>query len=292
VIYKANKALALAPNSRVKHINLASVMLGNGLTDPYLQMASVPDYACGGPYPIYDDPEGPECMALRAKVPTCQRLIKSCYQFKSKLTCVPAIFYCNSQIFGSVMQNTGLNPYDVRTPCNKEENGDLCYSQMGWIDTYLNQPSVKAELGVNPERKFATCNMAVNQAFTLSGDWTNSALLLTELVNDGVRLLVYVGNADLLCNYMGNELWLGEFDTQFLEEFKQSKSVPWFAWGSSRIAGEVRSAGGGGSRAGNVTFVNIYEAGHMAPFNQPEASLDLITRWVMDIPLLLEQQQS
>jgi hypothetical protein len=66
---------------------------------------------------------------------------------------------------------------------------------MGWVDTYLNQPSVKAELGVNPERKFITCNMEVNQAFTFSGDWSNSALLLPELVNDGVRLLVYAGNA-------------------------------------------------------------------------------------------------
>ena len=40
-----------------------------------------------------------------------------------------------------------------------------------------------------------------------------------------------------------------------------TKSAPWYAWGSSRVAGEVRSAGGGGYRAGNVTFVNIYEAG-------------------------------
>lgn len=66
---------------------------------------------------------------------------------------------------------------------------------MGWVDTYLNQPSIKAELGVSPETKFATCNMEVNQAFTLGGDWSNSALLLPELVNGGVRLLVYAGNA-------------------------------------------------------------------------------------------------
>jgi len=267
-------------------------MLANGLTDPNVQLGSVPDYACNGPYPIYDDPEGPECMALRAKVPTCQNLIKTCYQFKSRFTCVPAIVYCNSQIFAPVIQTTNINPYDVRIPCNKEENGELCYAQMGWVDTYLNQPSVKAELGVSPDRVFTTCNMEVNQAFTFGGDWSNSALLLPELVNDGVRLLVYAGNADLLCNYMGNERWLGELDTQFLEEFKQTKSTPWFASGSERIAGEVRSAGGGGSSAGNVTFVNIFEAGHMAPLNQPEAAVDLITRWIMDIPLLLEPSQA
>ena len=104
VIYKANKDMALAPNSRVKHINLASVMLGNGLTDPYAQLSSVPDYACGGPYPIYDDPEGPECMALRTKLPTCQRLIKTCYLFHSRFTCVPANVYCNTQIFAPLIR--------------------------------------------------------------------------------------------------------------------------------------------------------------------------------------------
>ena len=108
VIYKENKNLALAPNSRVKHINLASVMLGNGLTDPDVQLGSVPDYACNGPYPIYDNPEGPECMALRAKVPTCQRLIKTCYQFKSRFTCVPANIYCNTQIFVPVIRASFL----------------------------------------------------------------------------------------------------------------------------------------------------------------------------------------
>ena len=116
VIHKANKDLALAPNSRVKHINLASVMLGNGLTDPYAQLGSVPDYVCDGPYPIYDDPEGPECMALRAKVPTCQRLIKTCYQFHSRLTCAPANIYCNTQIFASVIRASSfVRPHKVNS---------------------------------------------------------------------------------------------------------------------------------------------------------------------------------
>lgn len=104
VIYKKNKELAAAPNPKLARINLASVILANGITDPYIQMASVPDYACNGPYPIYDDPEGPQCVALRTKVPTCQRLIKSCYDYGSRLTCVPAALYCWSQLFGPLQR--------------------------------------------------------------------------------------------------------------------------------------------------------------------------------------------
>jgi cathepsin A (carboxypeptidase C) len=67
---------------------------------------------------------------------------------------------------------------------------------MSWIENWLNNPEIKTTLGVDPEREFASCNMEVNQAFTANGDGAhNSAALLPELVNDGVRLLVYAGNA-------------------------------------------------------------------------------------------------
>lgn len=104
IIFKANNDLKAAPNPKLKHINLSSVVLANGLTDPYIQMGSVADYVCDGPYPVYDDPQGPQCTALRSKIPTCQRLIKACYNYNSRFTCVPAVAYCNSQLFGPLMR--------------------------------------------------------------------------------------------------------------------------------------------------------------------------------------------
>jgi carboxypeptidase C (cathepsin A) len=287
VIHKANKELVLKPNAAVKKINLASVVLANGLTDPFIQMASVPDYACDGPYPMFSDPDGPECQSLRAKVPTCQRLIKSCYEYGSRFTCVPAALYCNAQLIGP-LQQTGRNLYDVRKSCDRSKDGDLCYKQMTWIDTWMNSAANKAALGVNPDIKFQSCNMQVNQGFLFQGDGMhNSALLLPELVNDGVRLLVYAGNADSMCNYIGNERWVDALETKFSKEFQKSTPLPWVTIEDSRVAGLVRSAGGGGETAGNVTFVTVYEAGHMVPFDQPEAALDMFTRWVSDVPLTL-----
>ena len=65
-----------------------------------------------------------------------------------------------------------------------------------------DQKHMKA-LGVDPSRKFQSCNMQVNQAFAMQGDGAhNSAALLPDLVEDGVRLLVYAGNADMMCNFM------------------------------------------------------------------------------------------
>jgi hypothetical protein len=45
--------------------------------------------------------------------------------------------------------------------------------------------------------------MQVNQAFFFQGDGMhNSAILLPELLEDGIRLLVYAGNADGMCNFI------------------------------------------------------------------------------------------
>jgi cathepsin A (carboxypeptidase C) len=119
-------------------------------------MAAVADYACDGPYPMYSDPNGPECQSLRTKIPTCQRLINSCYEYGSRFTCVPAALYCNTQLFGPLQRSdpillwataagltssaeTGLNLYDVRKTCDrsKDKDGPLCYKQMEWVEVRL-----------------------------------------------------------------------------------------------------------------------------------------------------------
>ncbi|KAG8993533.1 hypothetical protein FRB94_010711 [Tulasnella sp. JGI-2019a] len=287
-IHKHNKEIKLSrSDARTKRINLSSILIGNGLTEPKTQMGTVPKQACDGPYPIYDDPEGPECTSLRSKVPTCQRLIQSCYDYNSRFTCVPAGIYCNSALFSGIQQ-LGLNPYDTRRKCDRREDkdGPLCYPQMADIETYLNNKTIKNELGVASSTEFASCNMNVNQAFFTQGDGVkNSAALLPEMLSEGVRLLIYAGNADFMCNAIGNLEWMEKLENPFLEEFNNNGLVPWQLLKSGKVAGMVKSAGGGGFSAGNYTYVVIHEAGHMVPYDQPEASLDLFVRWLTNVPL-------
>jgi cathepsin A (carboxypeptidase C) len=93
----------------------------------------------------------------------------------------------------------------------------------------------------------------------------------------------------------GNERWLEELETVFHKEFASAKTEPWITIESATKAGTVRSAGGSGKTAGNVTFVTVYEAGsvvlciyhtplplltlassfirHMVPYDQPDVAL-------------------
>lgn len=143
----------------------------------------------------------------------------------------------------------------------------------------MNNATVKAQLGVDPARNFSGGSPSVYLDFRATGDaLRNSAPLLTNLLNNGIRLLVYAGNAgmsgrsgqiflvlsghiDSVCNYIGNERWLENLESVFQEEFLAVKPIPWITEDSQQVVGTVRSAGGDGFTAGNVTFVVVHEAG-------------------------------
>jgi carboxypeptidase C (cathepsin A) len=54
-------------------------------------------------------------------------------------------------------------------------------------------------------------NMDVYNDFALTGDWMRSSLPNLEMViNAGVRTVIYDGDADYICNYMGVEAMVRE----------------------------------------------------------------------------------
>jgi cathepsin A (carboxypeptidase C) len=85
VIRKKNQEQPFAPSPSRLRINLDSIIIGNGLTDPYVQFGSIPDFACTGPYPVFEG-NSFQCSSLYSKASTCQSLTKACYNFNSRLT--------------------------------------------------------------------------------------------------------------------------------------------------------------------------------------------------------------
>jgi len=92
-------------------INLASVILANGITDPYSQYPSIADYVCEGPYSdVFGGIDSPECGYVKSKAPVCQRLIEECYKAPTKKNCVQAHEYCSSEIEGPLLGLSTLFP--------------------------------------------------------------------------------------------------------------------------------------------------------------------------------------
>jgi len=287
-IHEKNQALQSSRfvntnNMAPKHIQLASVMLGNGLTEPQTQFASVPDYACKGKYAIFEE-DSPTCTKLYSKASTCASLIGSCYSSNSRFTCLPAALYCWSGLYTDAQQS-GLNLYDVRRKCDRAEDkdGPLCYRGLQDMERYMNMPSTKKAYGVPASLEFKSCNMEINQGFMMQGDSThNSAEVLPQLIADGVRVLVYAGEADFMCNAIGNERWLMKLEQPYHAELEKTKATKWIA-GDKSEAGYVRAAGKG---FGNVAYVRVANAGHMVPLDVPGPALEMVEAWLSNKALV------
>ncbi|GAA96604.1 uncharacterized protein L969DRAFT_88032 [Mixia osmundae IAM 14324] len=280
-IHKKNLELTKGLRSAAasnRRINLDTVMIGNGLTDALYQMPAVETYGCEEKSLFSPS----TCESLKSKGQTCAKLVQACRDSGSRFRCIPANLYCWSNMYGP-FQDTGLNPYDVRKKCDRNgEDGPLCYKEMQWIEVFLNKPETKKALGVPTKLEFQSCNMDVNRAFQFQGDsMFDAGALLVPLLKDGIRVIEYDGVEDFMCNWVGNEIWMNHLESPFTKEFAASKAKS-FVTLEGKKAGTVRQAGPG---AGNYTFVRLFDAGHMVPFNLPAESLDMFNRWLANIPL-------
>ncbi|EPY51462.1 vacuolar carboxypeptidase Y [Schizosaccharomyces cryophilus OY26] len=262
----ANDFVATGYEHQKSYINLKGVAIGNGLTDPLIQYYYYGKMACENSYgPIMPQEQ---CDRITNAYGTCSKLITACYQTGFTPICIGASLYCNNAMMGP-FQQTGLNVYDIREKCHDPEN--MCYSETGAIEEYLNQEDVVEALGV--EQGFKGCNMEVNLGFLFKGDWMRKTFRedVTAILEEGLPVLIYAGDADYICNHMGNEAWADALEWSGHREFYETDLAPWSPAGSEAGRGKTYK---------NFSYLRIYEAGHMVPFNQPEASLEMLNQWL------------
>lgn len=261
-------ATEILRHKETNSFNLTSVLIGNGLTDPLRQYEYYQPMACGkGGHPQVISDE--ECDSMLENEPKCLSLIKSCYDSESVWLCVPAAIYCNNQAFGPY-QKTGLNVYDIRSKC---ETGGLCYKELEYIDNYLNQVSVKEALGADVEL-YESCNMDINRNFLFAGDWMKPYhTRVIELLDEfDLPVLIYAGDKDFICNWLGNHGWSDYL--RYLEHDKFGpKKLSKYITLDGEYAGEVKNHK-------KFTFLRLFNSGHMAPHDEPAASLDMVNRWI------------
>ncbi len=253
------------------NINLKSVLIGNGLTDGLTQYEYYRPMACGdGGWPAVLDEQS--CQAMDNALPRCQNLIQGCYDSESVWSCVPAAIYCNNALLAPY-QRTGQNVYDVRGKC--EDSSNLCYSELGYISKYLNEKSVMKALGAEVDG-YDSCNFDINRNFLFQGDWMKPFHRLVPGILEKIPVLIYAGDADFICNWLGNKAWSEALDWPGHKEFAKAEMEDLRIDGekSGRKIGEVKSHG-------NFTFIKIHAGGHMVPLDQPESSLEFFNRWLM-----------
>ena len=143
------------------------------------------------------------------------------------------------------------------------------------IDKYLSKPDVREQLGVDPvvPANFTSTNGRVKARFDANLDHLfPTQYHLAALLERGIRVLVYVGANDWICNWVcalglfhrqtrlmmvaqvGNERMTLNLEWTGQGQFVKQPLKEWFVNGSA--AGLTRSAKG-------FTFATVYGGGHL-----------------------------
>jgi cathepsin A (carboxypeptidase C) len=250
------------------HINLKGIAVGNGLTDPYTQYPYYPIMAYEGckaqlGAPCVNDSIHEEMLSL---LPGCLLLIEQCNAWPTDQNgaCVNAHSSCTKVAY--LYSNTGLNVYDVRKAC---VGSDLCYP-FEELTRFMKRSEVMSSLGANGDIAWQQCNMEVNAMFVRDYH-RNFNYTIPPMLEAGIRVMIYAGDVDYICNWMGNKAWVTALNWLGKAAFNAAPDVEFSVAG--RAAGEERTYG-------NFSFVRIYDAGHMVPMDQPEVSLFMVHRFL------------
>lgn len=248
-------------------INLKGTSVGNGLTDPEVQYKYYADMAIST-----NDHKAAvnevEYLAMKAATGPCVEGIKQCQT--NVTACLTATDVCNLGLVEPYALS-GRNVYDMRIPC---EVPPLCYNFSNHA-VFLARPDVQAALGVTGH-KWQDCNKAVTIQFELSGDeMHNFQTMIPDQLAAGIKVLMYAGDQDYICNWLGNQAWTLALDWPHHDDFNTAPMANWTTPEANTTIGQMRTANG-------FSFLRVYDAGHMVPRDQPQNALAMLNAFISD----------
>ncbi|KAF8510885.1 serine carboxypeptidase [Hysterangium stoloniferum] len=191
-----------------------------------------------------------------------------------QMGCEAASTFCETELH-QPFYATGKNVYDVSKQCEGDISETLCYPITLTIAKFLNRLETREMLGVhNSAANFSSCSNPVGTAFSSHLDEFSelTQYYVAELLERKVKVLLYIGTYDMICNWVGNERFSLAMKWSGQEKFAEQELRDWKIDG--KRVGKTRSYGG-------LSFVTIEGAGHMVPYDKPVEALELLDRWLL-----------
>ncbi|KAM6979845.1 lysosomal protective protein-like [Aplochiton taeniatus] len=139
---------------------------------------------------------------------------------------------------------------------------------------YLNNAYVKSALHISPDAlDWVICSGEVNRNYNrVYMEVRKQYLKLLGALK--YRVLVYNGDVDMACNFMGDE-WFVES----LQQEVQVKRRPW-----TYSTGDGQQVGGFVKEFSNLAFLTVKGSGHMVPSDKPVAAYTMFSRFIHKEP--------
>ncbi|KAH6879908.1 Alpha/Beta hydrolase protein [Thelonectria olida] len=278
-------------------IPLRSLMFGNPMIDPAVQFPASYDESCfeyRGRWPPRVDEK--DCAAALKHLDACEAALRSCSQHSDQpLICNAARELCFEK-FLDHLHHGNTSSYDRRRlNC---EDMDGCFPDIHQPGDFLNTPEVIEGLIEAPQQtgsrrtRWSMGTDMIMKRFSESGDgMIPSTGNLARVLQVGRRqasasdhssvrtidVMVYVGTADAACdpNSVYEALRGIQWEGRVPFRSVQWNPLPW-SLPDGQPSGRVKAVP-------NLWMVEIEEAGHMVPYDQPETSLRMVKLWLEHI---------
>ncbi|ETW01644.1 hypothetical protein H310_06273 [Aphanomyces invadans] len=284
----ATALLKTAPSPGDVHIQLEGVAIGNGLTSPLIQMQHQIDMIRDNSYGKVLL-NGSDYTTYQNSVSTIVHLIEECYAHNDT-ACTDATVLWLPTIVQPLLTISKVNQYDLRESLGdghenpaaaKQPTGGLLSKESlktignPHAHAFLNNPVVQAYLNIPHYMPWTEISQDVFGRFSVDF-FQNRDGDVAYLLEHKIRVLIYAGDADLVCNWKGNLAWTTALSWSGAKAFNAAKEEPFVVRGVAK--GTLQAAG-------NFAFLRVFDAGHMVPENQPEASLAMLNRFLANAPL-------
>lgn len=146
------------------------------------------------------------------------------------------------------------------------------YDAQDRVGLFMNLPEVKQEVGARQDITFESCSRAVDQA--MGYDVMKSVKNLVPDLLKFSHVMLYQGQFDAECGYAGNDAWLATLQWPGHEGFATTPRRIW------TLRDEVL---GYWKQFSTLTHVEIRNAGHMVPHDQPAVAQWMIESWIFSV---------
>ncbi|KAF0697805.1 Aste57867_11520 [Aphanomyces stellatus] len=256
-------------------INLQGIALGNAVVSEIVQATHRADLIVNNAYnlTLMNDDDARQYQANASLIAT---LTEQCDRKGNATACHLSGALFRQSLFEPLVTIAHVSPYDMREPATLMPDGrvpaDLLVTPTTErVVAFLNQPHVRARLNVSTASKPWTITSSdVGRRLAIS-DVGQDEPRIASLLHRGVRVLVYAGDADLICNWRGCEAWTLHMRWAGQNAYANATEET-FLW-QGQPAGAGRSAH-------NLTFLRVFHAGHMVPANQPQVALAMLERFM------------
>ncbi|KAH8815534.1 carboxypeptidase-like protein S1 [Xylogone sp. PMI_703] len=262
-----NKAIDSGSVSGIK-IPLVALGINNGWYDPTIQYKAYVDYSFSNPYKSLIS-SSQHTSYINTYNSRCVPALQQCTSTTgSNSACVNADNTCFNAIEGPLSEVGNFDVYDIRAPSN-DPNPPETYVR------YLQSSSVVAAIGA--KSTYSECPSAPGSKFSSTGDDARSLLpTLSQVVQSGITVLLWAGDADWICNYVGGEAVANAVTYSGSSTFKSKAQTNYTVNGV---------AGGTFKTVGNLSWLRVFGAGHEVPFYQPALALQVFKQTLQKQPI-------